>query len=83
MDSWMGQTKQTLILQKGPPDRTASDGSNGEILIYGVQTYNPYTGQVVYNCAFYYARPDGVLYHWMTKSVPVPPQQMNVDLYLH
>jgi hypothetical protein len=83
MDSWMGSPKQNLILQKGPPERTASDGAGGEILIYSVQTYNSYTGAVQYAYAMYYAHADGILYHWIVKRGTVPPQQMNVDLYVH
>ena len=83
MDSWMGSTKQQLILQKGPPERTASDGSDGEVLIYSTQTYNAYYNITQYAYAFFYANKDGVLYHWLVKRGTVPPQQMNVDLYIH
>lgn len=34
MDSWVGSHKSEIILQKGPPDRVASDGLDGEILIW-------------------------------------------------
>jgi len=83
MDSWMGDTKQDLILKKGPPERVTSDGGDGQILIYSAQSYNAYTGQVQYAYAFYYANANGILYHWMVKTGTVPPQQMNVDLYVH
>jgi hypothetical protein len=41
MDSWIGSSKKDLIMNWGPPDRTASDGSGGEILIYAKQVYIP------------------------------------------
>lgn len=34
MNSWLGSTKQNLIMSWGPPDRIASDGGTGEILVY-------------------------------------------------
>jgi hypothetical protein len=34
MDSWLGLTKQELIMAWGPPSKTASDAQGGEILIY-------------------------------------------------
>jgi hypothetical protein len=41
MNSWVGQAKQKLIMSWGPPSRTASDGSTGEILVYAKQVYIP------------------------------------------
>lgn len=34
MESWVGEHKADLIAQWGPPDRVASDGRGGEVLIY-------------------------------------------------
>ena len=34
MDSWLGLTKQELIMAWGPPTKTALDAQGGEILIY-------------------------------------------------
>jgi len=39
MDSWLGSTKQQLIMSWGPAARTSSDGANGEILVYARQVY--------------------------------------------
>jgi hypothetical protein len=83
MDSWIGSNQHALVMQLGPPDRTASDGDGGEILIYSTQQYNSYTGQVIYHCRMFFANRGGIIYHWMTKGSVVPPQQMNIDLYIH
>jgi hypothetical protein len=83
MDSWIGVSEHSLIVQNGPPDRKTSDGNGGEVLIYSAQIYNPYTGQTIYHYRMYYANSNGIIYHWMTKGSIVPPQQMNIDLYVH
>jgi hypothetical protein len=41
MDSWIGSSKKDLIMSWGPPDRIASDGGDGEILVYAKQVYVP------------------------------------------
>ncbi|MBS1671330.1 MAG: hypothetical protein JST94_07750 [Bacteroidetes bacterium] len=41
MNSWIGHTKRDLIMQFGPPSRTADDGANGEIVVYAKQVYIP------------------------------------------
>lgn len=83
MDSWLGAPKKSLIMQLGPPDRVASDGSNGEILIYGAQYYNAYYRITTYRYTMYFVYPGGTIYHWLIKEGRVPPQQMDVDMYIH
>lgn len=84
MDSWLGSTKQELIMQWGPPAKTVSDGSEGEILIYAAQGYVPLsTGQTV-NYWMYkmmYVR-DGKIYHWLWRKLPNPPENVNVNLFV-
>ena len=41
MNSWIGETKQSLIMNWGPPEKTATDGGNGEILVYSSKVYIP------------------------------------------
>jgi hypothetical protein len=41
MNSWVGSTKQNLIMSWGPPLRTTDDGAGGEILVYAKQVYIP------------------------------------------
>lgn len=43
MQSWMGIHQSNLILQWGPPTRSAPDGAGGTILIY---EFDRYLGQV-------------------------------------
>jgi hypothetical protein len=82
MDSWVGDSKQNLILKWGPPERLASDGGSGEIMIYSRQVYNSYTRQTIYQCKMFYVDLDGEIYHWLAQSSLVPPQQMDVNLYI-
>ncbi len=41
MNTWIGHSKRDLILQFGPPSKTADDGANGEIIVYAKQVYIP------------------------------------------
>jgi hypothetical protein len=81
MDSWVNHPKTELIEKWGPPARTASNGSNGEILIYS-HTYYIY-GTATYRYNMFYTTADGNIYHWLVQSGQVPPQQMDVNLYVH
>lgn len=81
MDSWIGNTKQSLIQSWGPPARTTSDGADGEVLVYAQSRYNTYNHYTIYDYKMFYAHSDGKIYHWRTSSSATPPQQ--VDVYLH
>ena len=85
MDSWLGKTKRELIMQWGPPVRTASDGSTGEILVYAYQGYySGYNGQGSYtywDYKYMYANYSGSIYYWMTKRERVPPMQIDLNVY--
>jgi hypothetical protein len=83
MDSWIGSTKQDLILKWGPPERTASDGGTGEILVYSSRFYNATLNMTTYQYRLMYADNDGKIYHWLLQSGTVPPQQMNMNVYFH
>ena len=41
MNSYLGKSKQEVIMAFGVPLQTASDGNNGEILIYNKSGYVP------------------------------------------
>jgi hypothetical protein len=82
MDSWVGDTKQNLILKWGPPERTATDGGTGEILVYSKQKYNAITEATMYFIYMFYANSDDKIYHWRTESGTVPPQNINMRLYI-
>ncbi len=85
MNSWLGSTKQNLIMSWGPPARTASDGGAGEILVYANQGYWPgYNGQgafVFWDYRYMYANSDGIIYYWMTRRERVPPTQIDLSIY--
>ena len=80
MDSWIGNTKQALIKSWGPPERTSSDGADGEVLVYAYSSYNSYNHYTMYDYRMFYAHADGKIYHWKTNSSATPPQQ--IDVYL-
>jgi hypothetical protein len=85
MNSWLGSTKQQLIMSWGPPARTASDGGTGEILVYANQGYWPgVNGQGAYtywNYKYMYADSNGKIYYWMTRVERVPPTQIDLNVY--
>ena len=81
MNSWVGDSKQNLVLKWGPPTRIASDANNGEIYIYERQ-YMAYGGVVRYDHKMFYIHSDDKIYFWRTESGPIPAQQMNVNLYV-
>jgi hypothetical protein len=72
-----------LILSWGPPARTTSDGGSGEVLIYASTVYDAYNRISYYKYTMFYIYSGGTIYHWLTKSGRIPPQQMDVDVYLH
>jgi hypothetical protein len=82
MDSWMGNNQHNLILSWGPPARTTSDGDNGQILIYANQFYYAQWNMTVYNYRMFYVDKDGKIYSWRTEHGQVPPEQMDVNLYV-
>jgi hypothetical protein len=42
MNSWLGSTKQSLIMGWGPPARTADDGAGGDIGIREARIYTSF-----------------------------------------
>lgn len=85
MDSWLGSTKQQLIMSWGPPDRTTSDGGSGEILVFATQGYWPgYNGQgafTYWDTKYMYLDSQGKIYYWMIKRERVPPTQIDLNIY--
>jgi hypothetical protein len=81
MNSWLGSTKQNLVMSWGPPARTASDGGTGEILIYARQVYIPQYNMNYYDYKMMYVNSDGKIYHWITQRQQVPPTQIDLNIY--
>lgn len=85
MNSWIGQTKQNLIMNWGPPVKTASDGGSGEILVYSSKVYipgNQYAApQTYWDNRYFYVNSDGKVYHWTIKQERIPPQQIDLNIY--
>lgn len=80
MDSWIGATKQSVILSWGPPARTTSDGGTGEILVYARQIYNPY-GLSFYDYKMFYVDNAGKIYYWQSRREQIPPTQIDLNVY--
>ena len=81
MNSWIGHTKHDLYMTWGPPAKTDSDGADGEVLVYATQTYSPYYNITLYQYKLFYVNKAGVIYHWVTQSGRVPPQQLSITLH--
>lgn len=82
MNSWLGNTKHSLIMSWGPPSASTSDGSNGEILIYANQDlYMPQTGVTWWQYKMFYVDSKGEIYHWRTEVNPQAPQTINLNVY--
>lgn len=99
MDSWVGHTKQELLMSWGPPARVSSDGAGGEIIVYARQVYIPPQTSTFYDSyggsststlpavnywdyRMFWINKDGIVYHWMTQRQQVPPQHLNLDVYI-
>ncbi|HEY4788201.1 MAG TPA: hypothetical protein VIH57_19235 [Bacteroidales bacterium] len=84
LDSWIGATKQNLVISWGPPSRTYDNSPNGEILIYAQQGYWPGYGNspgfAYWDYTYIYINTTGRIYAWKTERQRVPPQQ--IDLYI-
>jgi hypothetical protein len=68
MDSWLGSTKQSLILEWGAPNRVTSDGDGGEVLVFERSTYNSYYHVTIYAIRMFYVHADGIIYFWKSES---------------
>ena len=68
MDSWLGSTKQSLILEWGAPNRVTSDGDGGEVLVYERSTYLSYYKVTYYTIRMFYAHADGIIYFWKAEN---------------
>jgi len=71
-----------LILNWGQPERIASDGKGGEILIYSLHSLVTYGGVVNYRYRIFYADSDGKIYNWYCNGGQVPPQQLDITVYM-
>ena len=81
MDSWLGHTKKELIIKWGPPARVASDGGDGEILIYSKQVYIPQYNLKYYDYKMFYVNSEGRIYRWLIKRERIPPTQIDLNIY--
>lgn len=72
MEFWVGRQKSDLIRSWGPPQQYASDGKDGEILIYEhVITHTntidgAYYEQTTRSSKMFYADAYGNIYYWRT-----------------
>ena len=92
LDSWLGGSKQNLIMSWGPPQRVFDNSPNGEILVYAKQVYTQPTtynfgsnqttipGENYWSYTYMYVNTSGKIYHWRTEKQQVPPTQ--IDLFI-
>lgn len=82
LNSWIGDTKQNLILKWGPPTQSTSDGGNGEILIYAHRVYYVLTtGPIDYwEYRMMYVNAEGKIYHWLYRKNPNPPDRIDMKI---
>lgn len=70
MDSWVGTHQSELIRKVGPPERTASDGAGGVVLIYERQRALSTDGSPTKPAMrMFYVNPDGIIYHWRWRGL--------------
>ncbi len=81
MNTWIDKEEYQLIEKWGPPARKASNGSTGEILIYSSQFL--LYGTMYYKYTMFYCYENGVIYHWLIQNGTVPPQRLDINLYVH
>jgi len=85
MNSWLGASKQQLLMSWGPSDRTTSDGNGGEILVYAKAVYlmaTSYSPSMTYwDYKMMYVNSNDKIYYWMTRRERVPPQEINLNVY--
>ena len=80
LDSMKGKPKNQVIMSYGPPARTASDGNNGEILVYAKNINIPDYHLNYWKYTMFYINPAGTVYHWLIRNENIPPSQ--IDLYI-
>ena len=83
LNTWIGATKKDLIMSWGPPSSITSDGDGGEVLIYAQRIYVPAYRIDYYNYKLMYVNSRGTIYHWLTRRSPNPPEQIDVNLFVH
>lgn len=84
LNSWLGSTKQALILKWGPPTQTTSDGGGGEILVYAHRVYYVYYNKPIdyWEYRMMYADATGKIYHWLYRKSPNPPERVDVRVLI-
>jgi hypothetical protein len=83
LDSWIEHNIKDVILRVGPPVQITSDGDGGKIYLFTDTNFGLYNGNTYYTYIFFYVYKDGTIYHWLEKKGTIPPQRINVDMYIH
>lgn len=68
MSSWIGSTKNALLLSWGSPSSVASDGKGGEILTFEEVKRAYFEGRgyiTVIHKYMFYVNKDNIVYHWL------------------
>jgi hypothetical protein len=85
LNSYLEHNISEIIQRIGPPAQVSSDEAGGKIYLFSSTGYGAgiYAGTTFYKYVFLYAYKDGTVYNWLEKRGSIPPQQVNVDLYVH
>lgn len=86
MDTWLGSSKQNLIMKNGLPLKTGPDGAGGEVLMYGDQVYLQPTassrGKTIWTYRMFFINPQDRVYHWLVQRSVSPPQQIDLNVFI-
>lgn len=97
MNSWIGHSKQELIMSFGIPSRIESDGAGGEIVVFAQQIYQAPSNNTIYteggsstvhNSGYnfwayklFFINKEGKVYHWLTQNQQIPPTQIDLSIF--
>lgn len=65
-------------MQLGIPAKSAPDGDKGEIMVYLASVFGS-----SWNYHLFYLNEEGKVYHWLNQTAYVPPQQFDINVYVH
>jgi len=82
-NSMVGQPKKELILKFGPPDKIIEQEDGDKIYLYTSQYYNQGMKINRYYYRFFFINNNGIVYHWTEKYSTIPPNELDVNVFLH
>jgi hypothetical protein len=88
MDSWLGSSKQNLIMTWGPPEKVIENSPNGTILVYVNRVYTEpilisgayVGGENYWRYKYMYVDNNGKIYHWRIDKQQIAPEQIDLNI---